>query len=280
MDKLSTLFTAIGDTLNGTSWFPLVQWPFWALMLLVAVGGVYRARFDKNTLFCQGIQGALKLICVYMAALMTGLFLDSFLPNLTYFPFLSISDKTLTLVNPLTLLDKWKTTLPQASVHLYFLLFFINLVSVFDYNGKNFLTWFLWQIVSCLFPVGMCFAFSFCFQSFFPVLTSLFPSVAAILLIAFGILILLWKVILLLFRKEGNHMFTVIYTFITKQKFGSRITVTYLSWLIASGALFLLDLVGKSKIALDAVNPIAFTMIGIMTTLTLYVFNMFYCKRD
>ena len=68
MEKLSALFTTICDRFTGAAWFPNIQWPFWTFLFLIAMGGVYNACFKKNTLFCQGITGALKLAVVYMIA--------------------------------------------------------------------------------------------------------------------------------------------------------------------------------------------------------------------
>ena len=104
MEVLSALFNAISDRLTGSAWFHYVQWPFWVFVILIALGGVYTACFQKNTLFCRGVTGALKLTLVYLCYYGIYRLAPNALDFVEEFPFLNITKDTLTLVNPLPLL--------------------------------------------------------------------------------------------------------------------------------------------------------------------------------
>ena len=141
MEVLSALFSAIWSRFTGAAWFEYVRWPFWTFLVLIAIGGVYQAKFGKNTLVCRGITGALKLALIYMVIVGLYIIFPSYMSRVSQYPFLSMTETTMTLVNPLGLFDRWKTTLPEVMVRLYFLLFLINTAGSFDYSGKGTVSW-------------------------------------------------------------------------------------------------------------------------------------------
>ncbi|MBE6951357.1 MAG: hypothetical protein E7451_08495 [Ruminococcaceae bacterium] len=279
MDKLTTLFHTVGDSLTGASWFEYVQWPFWAFLIIIAVGGVYNARFNKNSLLCRGILGALKLAVIYMVAVAGHIWAPSFMSGFSQLPFLSVSKETLTLVNPLGLLDRWNTALPQVLVRLYFLLFLINAVATFDYNGRQFPTWVLFQTLSCTAAVVIYSAISAFLIKFWPFPLSWLYNIIAILLLLVFFLMLLFKLFFLLNKKPGNHAYTVLLQFFTKQKFGSLFTVSALSWLTVLFFLVVLNLFGMGRMAFANFNTAAFLLIGAMCTVTMYIYAKFFTER-
>ena len=100
MDEIKTLITAIGDFFTKSDWYSMVKWPFWILLTIVAAGGVYTARFGKKHLICPGINGTLNVITLY---LFLALAYSAYAPLRTMIselPFLAVTDKSVTAVNP------------------------------------------------------------------------------------------------------------------------------------------------------------------------------------
>lgn len=276
LDKLTSLFTRFCDFLNGTSWFQLIQWPFWCLVIILAICGVYTARFGKKKLLTLGFQGALKLAILYMIATAGYVWAPSFMAKLSHLPFLTVSDEALALLNPVGLLFKLSKTLPQMVVRLYFLLFFINAVSTFDYNPPNFISWFFFQLLSGGIALMIYAAVSFLFVKFWPGSLDKVYIALMILILVFFSLILVFKFVFTFFIKDENATFKSVYKFLTSQKFGLLFTVTALSFLIVVLYLVIAGLFGHARLEFGSFNNIAFLMNGLMCTLTLYVFSRYY----
>lgn len=271
-----SIFTAIGDFLNATSWFPLITWTFWTLLVILAISGVYTARFGKRKLLTLGFQGVLKLVIIYMVATAGYVWAPSFMARFSQLPFLSVSEETLTLVNPLALLDRWNTVLPRVVVRLYFLLFFINAVSVFDYNPPNFLSWFFFQFISGTIAVVIYAALSSMFIRFWPGSIDLLYNITALLILVSFCVILALKFFFTFIAKGGNATFQTVYMFLTSQKFGLQFTVSALSFLIVVVYLVIADFAGHNRLVLGSFNTVAFCLNGVMCTLTLYAFSRYY----
>lgn len=277
LDKITSLFTAIGDLLNASSWFPLLKWPFWTLTIILALCGVYYARFEhKKLLLTYAFQGALKLALIYMAAAACYAWAPSLVSDLSQLPFFSVSEEALTLVNPLGLLDRLTTALPRVVVRLYFLLFFINAVTVFDYTPKNFLSWTFFQGISGAASVVLYAAISAGANRFFRSYVDLFHKVLAVLILAFFLILLALKLYFSFIKPGGNPTFQPIFLFLTQKKFGSQFTVTALSFLIVICYLVIANLFGYARFELASFNTIAFVLSGLMCTGTLYIFSRFF----
>lgn len=276
LDTLTSLFTKFCDFLNGTSWFQLVQWPFWCLVIILALGGVYTARFGKRKLLTLGIQGALKLAILYMVATAGYVWAPSVMAKLSHLPFLTVSDEALTLLNPVGLLFKLSNSLPQMVVRLYFLLFFINAVSVFDYNPPNFISWFFFQLLFGGFALLIYAAVSFFIVKFWPGSNDLLYISLMILLLVVFTLILVFKFVFTFVVTGGNATFQSVYTFLTNQKFGLLFSVTAISFMIVVVYLVAAGLFGHARLELGSFNTIAYLLNGLMCTLTLYVFCRYY----
>lgn len=282
METLSALFSTMWGHFTGAAWFQYVQWPFWTFLFLIALGGVYNARFKKNTLFCRGITGGLKLALIYLCCFGLYRIIPEHMANVSQFPFLSISSTTLTLVNPLGLLDRLFTELPGVLVRLYFLLFLINAIGALDYCGKNFLSWLGSQILTCSASVLL-----------YELLTStatriwlkvfddthwLYLSAAILLLIPLTVLMSM-KLFFIVFRKAGNPTYSTIMQFLTARKFGSLFSVSFFSLLAVLIFLVFISLLGHSRMALANFNLVAYTLIVAMCIGTLFVFSLYYTER-
>lgn len=272
-----TVLTRIGELFNATSWFPLIKWPFWTLIVILAVCGVYTARFGKKKLLCLAVQGSLKLALIYMVAAVCYYLFPNEMANFSELPFLLVSEETLALANPLSMLSNWDTTLPYVIVRLYFLLFFINMISKFDYNTSHVLSWFLAQVVTVAAGFGLYCVVFFFILSFWPGNPYLFYKIVAVTLIACFTLVFVFKFVYTFIRKkDGNNTFQGIYLFLTTKSFGMVFTVSVLSFLIVIGYLVIAALFGQNVLELSSFNAIAFAINGFLTTVTLYFFNRFF----
>lgn len=281
MDVLSALFSAIWGQFAGAAWFQYLKWPFWTCLILIAVGGVYTARNKKNTLFCRGITGSLKLALIYLVIVGLYIIFPSYMSQVSQYPFLSMSDTTMTLVNPMGLFDRWNTTLPEVMVRLYFLLFLINTTGSFDYSGKGTLSWLGSQLLSCSIAVGLYEIISFAvlrvWRSVLPV-NWLFLGVAVLLLIP-AVVLLTMKLCFILFRKGGNTFYTEVMQFLTAKKFGSLFSVSFFSVLVVLFFLIVLNAFDFSSMAISNFNRMSYLMMILMCTGTLYVYSLFYTER-
>lgn len=281
MDSLSALIADLWKQLFDAAWFQYVQWPFWAFLTLLAFGGVYTARIKKNTLFCQGITGALKLTLIYLIVVSLYRRIPSYMNQVSEFPFLSVSDTTITLVNPLSLLDRPFTALPMSLVRLYCLLFIINLAGRIDYINKKFVTWGGIQVVTC---ASAAFLFSFVsyhidrnWEKIFDSTYWLYLGSGILLLLPLAILLgmKLWFIV---FRKSGNPTYSTVMQFFTTHKFGTLFSVTLFSMVVVLLYLVAISLCGISKLALANFNRTAYLLIIAMCLGTLWVYSLYYTE--
>lgn len=276
MDKITFLFTKIGDALNATSWFPLIQWPFWSLLVILAFCGVYTARFGKKKLLVLGFEGALKLAIIYMIAGGCYIWFPSLISNYSQLPFFSVSDQALTLVNPLGLTAVWNTALPRVVARLYFLLFFINVVGFYDYKPANIVSWGFFQVLFGSFSFLLYSGFFSMIIRFWPGSPDLIYKVMTLLLLLVFFIILAFKFFFTFISKGDNKAFENVYTFLTNQAFGKQFTVSALSFLIVVVYLVIASLAGHNRLPLAEANLPAFLMNGAMCTGTLYIFSRYF----
>lgn len=279
MDKIASLFATIGEFLNNTRWYPLVQWPFCTLLVILAFCGVYTARFGKGKLLCLGVQSALKLTLVYMAFTAMYYKYPDFMSNFSQLPLLSYSEEAMTLVNPVDLLKNWTTALPMASVRLFFLLYCINVMEVtFEYTPANSLSWFGFQILFTSLGVAAYAFISYLARRFWPGTIFLLDGIiAVVLLVIFGYL-LFGKIVYTFVKKDGNAFFQDAYRIFTSVKFVCQLTISALALLVIFGYIVIATLYGHSRMEFASFNCIAFFLNGVMCAVTLYIFSHYYAK--
>lgn len=282
MDTLFALFSAFWRYITGASWFQAIQWPFWACLILLAIGGVYTARIQKNTLFCRGITGALKLTMIYLAIVFLHKLAPAYMLSVSEFPFLSMSRSALTLINPLKIFDRAYGTVAEIFVRLYFLLFLVNVCGSFDYNGKNPVSWAGSQVLSCAIAVIVYEMCSYILALIFDKLnmgTGMFFIVLAFCLILPMVILLLMKLYFIVFRKAGNPTYGNVMKFLTAQKFGCLFSITLFSSLSFLSLLIAANAWDLGRITLSNFSWMAYVLILLMCGGTLYVFSQYYTER-
>lgn len=282
MDTLSAVFSTVWDSLTGAAWFQYIKWPFWACLILIAVGGVYNARFQKNTLFCRGITGTMKLSLIYLAIVFLYRVFPTHMSTVSQYPFLSMSESAMTLVNPLKLFDRPLGAMAQLLVRLYFLLFLVNIGGSIDYSGKNPLSWAGSQLLSCSIAVGF---YEIITGAVTKVLFKLHMNaplfyiiVAACLLLPLCILLTM-KLYFIVFRKGGNPTYGAIMKFLTAHKFGTLFSVSFFSMISSLVLLIAVNIGGYARISITNFSWFAYLLIVAMCGGTLFVFSLYYTER-
>ena len=283
---LSSITDTIGGWFSDAAWFQAVKWPFWFCLILIALGGVYTARFQKNTLLCRGITGALKLALIYMFCIgFRQIFPEcmKFVPSL---PFITVTDETLTLIHPSSLFSHPFTALPQTLMKLFFLLICVNIGNHYDYGGRGKLPWFGSQIASCSIAMFAYDKLGDLFNFGINLLTEKFSSFGTLFYIALFLLFMLpllslvaLKFIFIIFRKAGNPAYTKVMQFLSDKHLGSLFFVTLFSMLFILIFLVVINSWGMAEMTIADFCPFAYILIMLMCGATLLVYSMYYTER-
>ena len=278
--------TCMSDTISGwfadAAWFQAIQWPFWFFLILVALGGVYTACFQKNTLLCRGLTGALKLAMIYMFCIGFRQIFPDCMKFVTTLPFITITDKTLTLIHPKSLFSHPFTELPQSLVKLFFLQLCINVGNHYDYGGRGKLQWIGSQIASCSIMMGVYWLCTY----FFDYVASKFSDfidiyyIAVFLLVLVPLLVLVaLKFIFIIFRKAGNPTYGMIMKFLSAKHLGSLFFVTLFSMLFILIFLVIINIWDMAEMTIANFCPFAYILIMFMCGVTLLIYSMYYIEH-
>lgn len=279
MDKLTSLFATIGEFLNNTRWYHLVQWPFWTLLVILAFCGVYTARFGKGKLLCHGVHSALRLMLVYIAVSFLYYKWPGFMSDFTPFPLLSYSEEALTLVNPVDLMKNLTTDFLQMSLRLFFLLFCISLFdAIFDYKAANFLSSCGFQALYSCAGIGTYMFISHWYRKICPDTLGLRNGILISVLLVIFAYLLIGKFIFTFVKKEGNAFFQDAYRIFTTNKYVKQLTISALALLVIFAYALIATLCGHSRMEFDSFNYIAYFLNGFMCAGTLFIFSHYYAR--
>ena len=279
---LSNITDTIGGWFADAAWFQAVKWPFWFFLILVALGGVYTACFQKNTLLCRGVTGALKLALIYMFCIGFRQIFPGCMEFVTKLPFITVTDETLTLIHPATLFSQHFSLLPQTLVRLFFLQLCINLGGHYDYGGRGKLQWIGSQIASCTISMGLYWVFTSLFNyvaaKFAGLIKVYYIAVFLLVLVPLLILVAL-KFVFIIFRKAGNPTYGMIMKFLTAKHPGSLFFVTLFSMLFTLIFLVVINRWNMAEMTIANICPFAYILIMLMCGVTLLIYSMYYSER-
>ena len=276
MDEIKTLITAIGDFFTKSDWYSMVKWPFWILLTIVATGGVYTARFGKKNLICPGINGTLNVITLY---LFLALAYSAYAPLRTMIselPFLAVTDKSVTAVNP------WGLSLaaiPPLMLRLMILIFLLNLTDSFSLYPKTIVTWVLVQVADTLVALFFYAVITAGIGKLLPSLLGRFALIPVVLVLLVGMVMVCAKFIFTVIIKEPNTYFTAVYKFFTTNRFGSACTISTVSFLLVVLVLTMLNTLGCAVLTYENINRTGIVIIFCLCTAVQYIFSMFYSDR-
>lgn len=276
MKDISTFFTAIGDFFTKADWYTMVKWPFWILLCTVAVGGVYCARFGKKTLLNQGVSGVLNLLVIYLTAVIC---YTNFPPLRTMFatlPFLSVTEESVTLVDPFTLAPG---ILSPALLRLMILILLVNLSVSFGTGGKTILSWFFSQFITVAIGLVIYIIFTAGLSMVLPAVLNRYAIIPVVIVIVIGVLMICAKFIFTVLSSNGNPYFSAVYKFFTVNKGGSLFTTSALSFLLSMIVLAAMHLTGNATMTYTSVNISGLWIILFLLLSVLYIFGMFFIDK-
>ncbi len=275
MNEITTLFTAIGDFFTKSAWYAMVKWPFWTLLFTVAAGGVYCARFGKKTLLNQGISSTLCMISVYLGALLLCVHIPSLRDDFTL-PFLALSDKTATLMDPFAM--KGADVAP-AMLKLMILVFLINTADSFGSGGKSIFSWVLTEalamVIALLLYVIMVAGIDF----LLPKLLTKYSIVPVVLIIALALVVICAKFVFTKVITKENKYYTSMNKFFTTNRMGTLLTTSAMSFLFCGLMLLVLHVRGQNVVTFASTNRIGLWIIMAMILLVQFIFEMYYQDR-
>lgn len=273
MNEITTLFTAIGDFFTKADWFAMVKWPFWILLFTVAAGGVYCARFGKKTLLNQGITGALNLVVIYLTATVAYIHFPALRTMFSELPFLSVTEESVTLLNPHSLQLK---ELAPVLLRMMILTLMINLSETFGSGGKTLLTWLFSQLVTIAIGLLLYAIVTAGLTLILPCVMNRYAIVPVAIVLVIGVLMLLGKFIFTAVISGGNPYYSAVYKFFTVNKGGSLFTTSSLSFLLSMIILSVLHLIKRTTLAYSDANSSGLLIILLLLLTVLYIFSMFY----
>ena len=276
MNEITTLFTEIGNNLANTDWYFLVKWPFWALLTLVAAGGVYCARYGKKTLVNNAICCTLTLAATYLLVAIgciNNAFLRDFFSGL---PFLSITEESVSLLG---IVEKNLQLLAPRMFHLIILVLMIGVTDHFLVSSKGFGGWIVSQVIAALLALALYAIFTKGIEWFFPGLLDRYAIVPVLAILAAGLLMFCGKFIFTVVISDGDSTFDNINKFFTANTGGTLLTVAFFTFAFSLILIVLLRSVGLGTLVYEEANPRALWIVFALTIATLALFSRLFTDR-
>ena len=275
MKEITTLFTAIGNFFTKSAWYAMVKWPFWTLLFTVAAGGVYCARFGKKTLLNQGISSTLCMISVYLGAVLLCVHIPSLWDNI-HLPFLTLSDKTATVVNPLTI--KLADVAPSL-LKLMMLVFLINTADSFGGGGKSIFTWIMTEVLALVIALALYMFLVAGINFLLPKLLTKYAIVPVVLILAVALMIICAKFLFTKVITKENKYYTSMNKFFTTNRMGTLLTTSAMSFLFCGLLLLVLHVRKQNVVTFASTNKVGLWIIMAMVLLVQFIFEMYYQDR-
>lgn len=273
MEEIKTVLSEIGSAFTGAAWYQMVKWPFWLLLFTVAAGGVYCARFGKKTLLNQGVSGVLNLVVIYLTATIGYIHFPPLRSMFSELPFLSVTEQSVTLVDPFTLNPG---VLAPILLRMMILTLLVNLSDSFGAGGKTLLSWFFSQLVTVVIGLVLYTIVTAGLSLILPAVLNRYAIIPVVIILVLGVLMLCAKFIFTVLISGGNPYFSAVYKFFTVNKGGSLFTTSALSFLLSMIVVSVMHLTGNTTLAYNSINTNGLWIILLLLLVVLYIFGMFY----
>lgn len=271
MNDITTLIPTLEDLINSAEWMKLVNWAFWFLLIVVAVGGVFCALFGKKSLINRGISGMLSTVMLYLAAIMLYVCFPTIRETLSELPFLSVQAQQIVLLNPMDM--DFLTLLCPMLLRFFILTFMINLMESVWPNGVGFLSWLVWRMVSMLCALILNWVITAGITLLFPALLGKYAFLPLAAVFGGAALILLGKLVFTVLLASANPYFGAVYGFFTVNQVGNQFSKTLLTCLLSGGLLVWLNRMELASLPYSAFEGMAFIPTCLMFLLALYIFG-------
>ena len=281
MNEITSLFTAIGNFLTQNDWYPMVKWPFWILLTVVAASGIYCARFGKKTLLNQAVSCTLSLTAIYLFLMILCISSPFVREHISILPYLSATNEAASINPPITL-DP--VLVASQMLRLMILTLWICFTDIFFVSGKTFITWGLSQLIST-FAVAIIYSgITEGLPYFMPFLkdcrgTNYVLLVFMVLLLLFGLWMFCMKIVFTMILPGGAPFFGTIHKFFTTTRGGSWFTITFISSMLFLFVLGVLSLFGYTTVTYATANVTGLAIILALILATQYCFAKFFIDR-
>ena len=275
MNEITTLFTAIGDFFTKSAWYAMVKWPFWTLLLTVAAGGVYCARFGKKTLLNQGISSTLCMISVYLGAIVLCFHVPSLRDDISL-PFLALSEQSGNLLDPFTM--KGADVAP-AVLKLMILVFLINTADSFGSGGKSIFNWILTEALAMVIALTLYMVMVAGIDFLLPKLLTKYAIVPVMMIVAVTLSIICAKFVFTKVIAKENAYYTKMNYFLTTNRMGALLTTSAMSFLFCGLLVLVLHVRGQNVVTFASTNKVGLWIIMAMVLLVQFIFEMYYQDR-
>lgn len=281
MNEITSLFTAIGNFLTQNDWYPMVKWPFWILLTVVAAGGIYCARFGKKTLLNQAVSCTLSLTAIYLFLMILCISSPFVREYISILPYLSATNEAASIAPPITLNP---VLVASQMLRLMILTLWICFTDIFFVSGKTFITWSLSQAFSTVFALVMYFITAEGLPLLMPFLkdcrgTNYVLLAFMVLLVLFGLLMFCMKIVFTMILPGGNPVFGTIHKFFTTTRGGSWFTITFISSMLFLFVLGVLSLFGCTTVTYATANVTGLVITLALILATQYCFAKFFIDR-
>ena len=248
---------------------------FLMMVLVLAVGSLVfgfigRFAFGKKSVLNQSVSSAIGILFIYaVTILLTGLGMD-----LKYFisplPFISLNDDCLALY---PILNFEFVSLCGELLNMVIFAFVVNLINSWMPNGKHFITWLLFRVLSVV--LGMV-AFTLVNMLLLPLLPEGFITWAPVILL--GLLVIMLAVGALKFVIGAllitvNPLIGFLYTFFFANIFGKQITEAVLTTALLAALVFLLNYLGIFAVLIIQSALIAYVPFAVILVVLWFISN-------
>lgn len=275
MKELTTLIPALGGLFSSDAWLGVCNWTFWFLLFVIAAGGLICALLGKGSLINRSICGTVNMAVIYLAVIGLYYLIPGWRATPTEFPFMAITQDSLTLVNPFTL--GFKAAVPVVT-RFMILIFLLHCTAVLCQSSTSLLIWCFWQFVSAGISWGFYTVLCMGLKALSPSLLNKWSIIP--LALFWGLFVLYWiaKVVVLVLM-PGNRYFTAVHTFLTTNPVGAIFTKTALTTFTSTAFVWVLCRLEYNRIVFAEFDFFSFMLISLMFVITLYIFSMIFSDR-
>lgn len=275
MKELTTLIPALGGLFSSDAWLNVCNWTFWFLLFVIAAGGLIYALLGKGSLINRSICGTVNMAVIYLAVIGLYYLIPGLRATPTEFPFMAISQDSLTLVDPFTL--EFKAIVPVLT-RFMILIFLVHCTAPLCQSSTSVLTWFFCQLASGGFSWLVYMVLCKGLRALSPSLLNKWSIIP--LALFWGLFVLYWiaKVVVLVLM-PGNRYFTAVHTFLTANPLGSIFTKTAMTTFCSAAFIWGLGRLNFNRIVFANFDLFSFMLISLMFAVTLYIFSMIFSDR-
>lgn len=270
MTIVQDMLPAVSEISQNVDWLYILKTALLAAAAVCIIGGVLRLIFGKGSKLVRSVSASINVVMIYLTAIILYVLAPQLRDSLTSLPFISVSEEAFYLWDITSLTH---SSLFPALLQLFVLAFLVNVMETFLPQGKNFLSWYGFRLLSVAASLGLYTLLGVLVQNFAP---QIYGEWAGFILLGLWLLILLTgllKVLLAVILTAVNPIIGTIYTFFFSNIFGRQFSKAILTTLLCVALLMLLRSLGISAFAFETFSLASYGPTCIIAVLALYLFG-------